>query len=36
MRFYASLKVLMSPYRSLGVFMDSNGSLWVLIGFYAS
>ena len=26
----------MSPYRSLCIFMDYNGSLWVLSGAYAS
>ena len=26
----------MGPFRSLCVFMNSNGSLWVLIGFYAA
>ena len=34
--FYASLWVLMSPYSSLVVLMESNGCSWVLIGPYAS
>ena len=36
MRRYASLWVLMRPFRCLCVFMDSNVSLWVHIGLYAS
>ena len=36
MRLYASLCVLMSPYRSWCVLMDFNGSIGVLSGPYAS
>ena len=39
MRFYAILWVLMDPYKSLCVLVDSNGFLWLLrffIGPFAS
>ena len=36
MRPYASLWVLMGPYKTLCFLMDSKGPLWVLIGPYPS
>ena len=33
---YSPLWILMGPYKSLCVLMDSNGTVWVLVSHYAA